>query len=335
MFEKVLFPLEQRLNDEQAFLGAMFCGIEFLETGCTEVNNMGKTWSQPVMNALEELKLKGTLALALKDVDLKTKQRMECEFLKENEELVRKLRKHPRLKGLFGLANEVEASESLIKDVKLLAKQHGTGVHVHVAESIVEKGFVFQKTGKTSVKYLFDLGVLTPETIAVHAVNVTDSDVTTLAKSQCKVVHCPTANLSLGAGVAPVPKMLEKGVQVCIGVDDPVATPNNDVLKEVFTASIIQQAVGQKLSSQQLSSMLFAGKQLEEGVAADVVLLEENQEFLGKDFLKQLSFGFLDVKHVFINGEQVVDRGKATVVDREKVFENVEEARKDLLAETQ
>ncbi|MCK4327550.1 MAG: amidohydrolase family protein [Candidatus Diapherotrites archaeon] len=316
MFENVLFPLEKKMTDNHAYLGALVAGLEFLHTGTTTINNINARWSKPVLKALDRLGLRGTMALALKDRDIKTSATFDCKSLPENEWLVKRLEDHPLLSGMFGLANEVEATESLIKTVRQLAVENHTGVHLHVAESLGEKGFVLQRTGKTSVRYLYDLGVLSDHSLAVHAVNVSKKDVLLLSKSRVTVVHCPTANLNLGTGIAPVADMLEAGVAVGLGVDHPVANMSNDLRRELSNALLLQQTLGKQLSLKQLLSMAFNSRlyghatgTLAPGSLADLVVVSMRDRVVPQDdssLLQKALFADSPVIHSIINGELVM-----------------------------
>ncbi len=257
MFQKVLFPMEKKLKEQDTYLGALVAGIEFIRSGTTSVNNINATWSRQVTKAFDELGLRGTLALALKDRDIRTHDTFECRYVEENVRLVKSLEHHPLLKGMFGIANEVEASEGLLKHVRDLAKEHNTGIHMHVAETLGERGYILQRTGKTSVGYLHELGLLNEKTLAVHAVNVSKADIGILAKSRATVVHCPTVNMSLGSGVSPVAEMLERGVAVGIGVDDPISNMSNDIRLELNNARMLAKSSGSPLSLPQILSLAW------------------------------------------------------------------------------
>ena len=250
--------------------------------------------------------------------------------MKENEWLVKELRKNPRVKGLFGLANEIEASQSLINDIKLAASRYSTGVHLHVAESVVERGFIMQSTGKSSVRYLYDLGVLSEKTIAVHAVNVSSNDIRLLGKSKAFVVHCPSANIALDAGIAPVEEMLDNGVRLGIGVDDPVATINDDLLRELYTAWVLQRTRGFNLPAERLLGMAFGGNSLSAGAAADVIVADLRKPVL--ETIQQFIMDSPKIVHVLINGEPVLADGKFTRIDEEKIMEKAEKESRKLIS---
>ena len=316
MFEKVLFPLEKKMKGSDAYLGALVSGLEFIHSGTTCVNNINARWPKQVLKALDRLGLRGTMALALKDRSISTGETFNCKELSENQRLVKRLADHPRLRGMYGLANEVESTEHLVKTVKQLAEEDNTGIHMHVAESVGEKGYILQKTGKTSVRYLYDLGILHEKTLAVHAVNVTKTDIMILAKSRATVVHCPTVNLNLASGVSPVADMLEAGVSMGIGVDDPIANMSNDIRREMMNARVLQQTKNKFLSTKQLLSMAlnsrlygYSNGSLQPGSLADLVVVSMKDRVVPKDddsLLRETLFGDPSILHSMVNGELIM-----------------------------
>ena len=316
MFEKKLFPLYKKMNDQKAYLGAMAAGLEFIHTGTTSINNIDSTWSKPVLKALNKLGLRGTMAITLKDRNVETGDTFDCARLPENEWLVKRLADHPLLTGMYGLANEFEATESLTKTVRELAARDNTGIHMHLAESKKETGFILQKTGKTSVRYMYDLGVLNENSLAVHAVNITQKDITLLAKSRATVVHCPTSNLNMGSGVARVPEMLEAGVSMAIGVDHPIVNVSNDIRRELTNAMVAQQSRGKMLTPRQLLSMALNSRlygysmgTLQPGSMADLIVVSLKNDVVPRDdasLLREALLADMPITHSVINGEVVM-----------------------------
>lgn len=321
MFKEVLFPLEEELTDKQAYIGALVCASEFIMSGCTHVHNIGRSWSQPVLEALDDVGLKGSMALALKDVDLESKEKVKPKFITENKKLVKNLKKHPRIKGMFGLANEVESSGELILRVKGLAKKYGVGIHMHVAESSFEENYILKETDKTSVEYLNSLGILNEKTRVVHAVDIAKTDIKILAESESKVVHCPTANLMLRNGISPVGELLKGGVNMRLGVDDPVATSNNDILRELFNMAVLQESRGFHLKAEQLLPLLIGEKSLAPDTPADIVLIDIDKLVAGGNFLDQLVFGGLTVDSVLVDGNALMWRGELLALDYPDLLE--------------
>ncbi len=338
MFEKKLFPLYKEMTDQRAYLGAMVSGLEMIHTGSTSVNNVDSGWAKPVLKAFNKLGLRGTMAITLKDRDVETGEAYSCSHLPENEWLVKRLAEHPRLKGMYGIANEFEATEGLIKTVRELAERDGAGIHMHLAESKKETGFIMQKTGKTSVRYMYDLGVLKENSLAVHVVNISQKDIPLLAKSRATVVHCPTSNLNLGSGIAHVPEMLEAGVSVAVGIDHPIANISNDIRHELNNAMVVQQARGKQLLPKQLLAMALNSRlygyltgALQPGSMADIIVVSLKGSAIPEDnatLLREALLAALPVTNSIINGEAVMRDGRVLALNERSIIKKARAASK-------
>jgi len=145
--------------------------------------------------------------------------------------------------------------------------------------------------GATPTALLHEMGVLGPDAIAAHAVQVTDADIELLAASGTHVVHCPTSNLKLAEGVAPVVRMLERGVSVALGTDSAASTGRLDMFQEMRTFLLTQRGVARDVGALTAATAFdmatrggaeALGMQgevgvLEVGAAADCALLEVSE----------------------------------------------------------
>lgn len=336
MFEKKLFPLYKKMNDQKAYLGALISGLGFIHTGTTSINNIDSTWSKPVLKAFDRLGLRGTMALTLKDREIKTGDTYDCKYLSENEWLVKRLAEHPLLTGMYGIANEYEATEGLIKQARQLADRDNTGIHIHIAESKNETGFILQKTGKTTVRYLYDLGVLNENSLAIHAVNIPNKDIGILAKSRATVVHCPTANINLGSGISPVTEMLEAGIAMAIGTDHPIINMSNDIRHELYNAMILQKTQGKTLTPKQLLSMALNSRlygystgTLQPGSLADLTVVSLKDRVVPQDndsLLKETFFESAPTVHSIINGEVIMRDRRILKLNEKNVLKKAQAA---------
>lgn len=121
---------------------------------------------------------------------------------------------------------------------------HGTGsLADHLRSSAMASRYRFDAS---PVRQLADLGLLGPDLLVVHAVQVDSDDIALLAATRTPVVHCPRSNMMLSVGVAPVAEMLAKGVTVALGTDSPASTPDLDMFEEMRCAILAQRAVRQR-----------------------------------------------------------------------------------------
>ena len=135
-------------------------------------------------------------------------------------------------------------SDSLLREIKDFATRHSTGVHIHVPETVYQRMYGSRHWGKTPLAHLYDLGFLGPEVSCAHGVWLTDSDMDLLAETGTAICHNPSSNLRLKSGIAPVNRMLEKGVTVAIGIDEAGINDDNDMLQEMRLAQKVHRVPG-------------------------------------------------------------------------------------------
>jgi len=134
------------------------------------------------------------------------------------------------------------SKENLIR-AKEMARKHDAPFHIHLAETKKEFDDSMEKNGMTPVSYLDKLGVLDAKTIAAHCVWLTDDDIDILAARKVKVSHCPLSNLKLGSGIAPIAKMIEKGVLVSLGTDGAASSNRLDIWEAGKFAALLQKGI--------------------------------------------------------------------------------------------
>jgi cytosine/adenosine deaminase-related metal-dependent hydrolase len=125
-----------------------------------------------------------------------------------------------------------------------LARRLGLPLHTHLAETAEEEAYCMELYGCTPVEYLTDLGWLGEDVWCAHCVHLSADDVSDFAASSTGVAHCPTSNLRLGAGLAPVREYLDAGVRVALGVDGSASNERGDLLSEVRQALLVARGRG-------------------------------------------------------------------------------------------
>jgi cytosine/adenosine deaminase-related metal-dependent hydrolase len=127
----------------------------------------------------------------------------------------------------------------LMEESAALARRLGLRLHTHLAETADEEEYCRELYGRTPVEYLEDVGWLAADVWCAHCVHLDDDDVGRFALAGTGVAHCPTSNLRLGAGVAPVRRMLDGGVPVGLGVDGSASNERGDLSLEVRQALLV------------------------------------------------------------------------------------------------
>jgi 5-methylthioadenosine/S-adenosylhomocysteine deaminase len=113
--------------------------------------------------------------------------------------------------------------------------------HIHLSESELEHRECVKRYGKTPAAVLAEHGVFTRKTTAAHCCWLTEDDMDILAANEVTVAHCPVSNLKLSSGIAPIAKMLARGVNVALGTDSVCSNNSHDMFEEIKTAALLQK----------------------------------------------------------------------------------------------
>ncbi|NUT56094.1 MAG: 8-oxoguanine deaminase, partial [Thermoleophilia bacterium] len=125
-----------------------------------------------------------------------------------------------------------------------LARQLGLQLHTHLAETVEEEAYCQELYGCTPVEYLDRLGWLDGDVWCAHCVHLAPPEIARFAATGTGVAHCPTSNLRLGAGVAPVRELVDSGVRVGLGVDGSASNERSDLFLEVKQALLVARGRG-------------------------------------------------------------------------------------------
>jgi cytosine/adenosine deaminase-related metal-dependent hydrolase len=135
-------------------------------------------------------------------------------------------------------------TRELMKESAELARRLGLRLHTHLAETREEAEFCEEQFGCTPVEYLEQLGWLAEDVWCAHCVHLADGDVAKFGKQDVGVAHCPSSNMRLGAGLAPVRELLDASVRVGLGVDGSASNERGDLFLEVKQALLVARARG-------------------------------------------------------------------------------------------
>jgi 5-methylthioadenosine/S-adenosylhomocysteine deaminase len=219
-----------------------------------------------------------------------------------------------------------------------LAEEHDARIHTHAAENRAQTARLAATSGGTDVAYLQSLGVLSPRTVLAHCVWVTDEEVAMLASSGATVAHCPSSNLKLASGFAPVPEMLAAGVNVGLGADGTPCNDNLDMFTEMRLAALIHKPrVGPEgmaaLDVLEMATIRGARAlgledrigSIEPGKRADLVVVRRDglhaQPGGDRDPVGQLVYELRssDVDTVIVDGRPLVRGGELTEMDPDEL----------------
>jgi 5-methylthioadenosine/S-adenosylhomocysteine deaminase len=166
-----------------------------------------------------------------------------ADYLRKGLELRDRSREEPLASFCFAPHAPYTVSDASFRQIATLAGELDVGVHVHLHETADEVERSVVEHGMRPLERLRRLGLLGPQLIAVHAVHLLPEEIELLGRHGCSAVHCPSSNLKLASGFAPVAAMLSAGVNVALGTDGAASNNRLDMFQEMRTAALLAKAV--------------------------------------------------------------------------------------------
>src|SRR5689334_15022826 len=148
-----------------------------------------------------------------------------------------------RIRYCFAPRFAISCTRELLEKVGELARARGVMVHTHASENRTECEMVQQETGLRNISYLDSVGLTGRHVALAHCVHLSNDEIKTLKSTGTNVVHCPSSNLKLGSGIAPIVTLLEEGVSVSLGADGAACNNRLDMFTEMRTGTLLQKAL--------------------------------------------------------------------------------------------
>src|SRR5690625_396095 len=165
------------------------------------------------------------------------------EYLDKGRAVHDDYRNHPLISTAFAPHAPYTVSDEPLKRMRTIADELGVPVHMHVHETAFEIKEALKSGGQRPLARLHDLGLLTPDFMAVHMTQLEDDEIELCAHTGASVIHCPESNLKLASGFCPVAKLHEAGVNVALGTDGAASNNDLDMFGELRTAALLGKAV--------------------------------------------------------------------------------------------
>jgi cytosine/adenosine deaminase-related metal-dependent hydrolase len=239
-------------------------------------------------------------------------------------------------------------SNELWGQVKQLSDEHNLIIHSHASENKEEWSVVKAQTGYSNVEFFIKNDIASSNLCLAHCIWISEQEIEMLADYNINVLHCPSANLKLGSGFAPVPELLSRGINVSLGSDGASCNNNLDIFNEMRLAALIQKPLRgvKSTSAKTIFDMATRGGakslglaeqigSLEIGKKADLVVMDLNKvhSIPADDIYSQIIYSgkASDVLHVMINGEWRVFDKTLKPYQIDQVIQNSWNAIEDLL----
>lgn len=243
-----------------------------------------------------------------------------------------------RIRYCFAPRFAISCTRELLEKVAELARERGVMIHTHASENRTECALVEEETGLRNISYLDSVGVSGSHVALAHCVHLSNDEIRILKRTGTNVVHCPSSNLKLGSGIAPVTKLLEEGVSVSLGADGAPCNNRLDMFTEMRTAALLQKALHgpEVLAAERVLRLATIDGaralgleseigSLEVGKRADiaVVTLDQLHTAPEADVVSSLVYAATasDVRSVIIDGRPVMRDRRLLTLDEAKVIE--------------
>jgi 5-methylthioadenosine/S-adenosylhomocysteine deaminase len=252
-----------------------------------------------------------------------------------------------RIHAAFAPRFAVSCTRDLLEAVASLSAETLAIVHTHASESREEIAIVRETSGLSNVEYLAAVRLASPRLCAAHCVWVGDREQALLAEHDVKVMHCPSSNLKLGSGLAPVTEMRQRGVTVSLGADGAACNNRLDMFEEMRLAALLQatrQNPGALTARDALTMATRSGAKtlgmdkelgsLEAGKRADIVIVDRERLHMSPDRDPYSTLVYAargsDVRTTIVGGDVLVDEFALTRVDPPAVVAEARAAAKAL-----
>jgi len=340
--ETCWYPIIRALDYEAAYWAALASYSESIKCGVTTVNDMYRQLAA-LADAAEEIGIRAVLSNDVADAE------HDLDTLEDNKAAFQA--KHGAGNGRIEVYVGIEwlplASEELLRDARVLADELGTGIHIHLNESLTEVENSKQRFGRRPTEVAYDAGILGRNCIAAHCVWLSDTEMALMRQTGTQISHNPSSNAKLGNGIARLPEMLAAGINVGIGHDAAECNNSRDLFEVMKFASLMHRASRVDASLQQAPDVVRMATrngadalghetgQLVPGRKADVILVNlksqmftplmpENSDHLFSHLVFAANGSCVDT--TIIDGKIVMEDRRLTTVDEQKVLREANDA---------
>lgn len=330
------------IDDEDRIASRQLTYCEALLSGTTFLmENMYWSLGEHSAEAMDQVGIRGALAEDVRPNFLEPDVMLD-------EAAVQKFQAGCRNRDLtpvLGTLSEEDFSTERLKRIRRLCERTGIRQTYHLAETAWREQIVQDRYGTTSITYLNEIGYLNRQQLASHVVWLNEAEIQMLADSGVSVANTPLCEMKIADGIAPIPEMVRRGVNVCLGSDGAMWNNSNDIFREMKGMALLHTIHGgiRSLTVQDILRMATVqgakafGLEndfgtIEEGRSADFILLRTDVPHmqplrigLCENVASSVVFSATgnDVSDVFVKGKQLVKDRKLQTVDVSEIISRV------------
>ncbi|WP_442952509.1 amidohydrolase [Paenibacillus sp. Leaf72] len=333
--EQKMWPMEGKYIDLDTRAGSALAVVEMLKSGTTAFVDMYDRMDQ-LAEVVEQSGIRGCLTrgvIGLCPEDVQQAKLAEAiAFARDWNG-----KADGRITTMISPHAPYTCPPDYIEKFVQAAHDYDLPLHTHMSESIAEVEQNVRDYGVRPVQHLDNLGFFSRPALVAHAVHLNDEEIALLAERKVAVSHNPVSNLKLASGIARVPALLRAGVTVSLGTDSAASNNNLDLFKEINLAALLHKGVSgdptvvPAIEALRMGTVYGARSiwqedsigRLRVGMKADFIAIDIEQPhyYPQTDIVSHLVYAGSgrDVKHVWVDGRQVVRDGECTLLDEEKI----------------
>lgn len=329
-----IFPFEDKLTDSAIVASTTLACAEMIRFGTVSFSDM-YFFSQTMAKSILDSGIKCNLSRGLTVFSDQDYEQLEA--YKDNMDLLKNYQNagNGRLKIDLCIHGEYTTTPKVVEAIAKHAKSENVNVHIHLSETKKEHEECKQRHGKTPAKYFADLGLFDQPTTAAHCVWVEDEDIELFKKYGVTVACNPVSNMKLASGFAPIPKMLEKGINIALGTDGCASNNNLNIMQDLYLFALLYKGVTgdptivtpkQALSAATLNGFKSQGRmdsgKIAVGQKADIIVINTDvpNMYPATDIACNLVYAAQgsDIKLTMVDGKVLYKDGEYLTIDIEK-----------------
>jgi len=333
-----IWPAEAKwISEEFVHDGTQLAIAEMLRSGTTCFNDM-YFFPEVTARLARDIGIRACIGLIAIDFPSAWASNAD-EYIDKGLELRDHFRSDSLIHTPFAPHAPFSVSDEALSRIRVLADEMDLPIHIHLHETAKEIEQSLKLYGKRPLERLNELGLVSPNLMAVHLTQVTDNEIALLAESGSHVVHCPESNLKLASGFCPISKLMDAGINVALGTDGSASNNDLSMLGEMHTASLLAKGVSQDataLSAMQTIRMATINGakalgldqdtgSLETGKYADIIAVDfsslEMNPIYGPETNLIYSSSREQVSDVWVAGRHLLKDRELTTLDEQEIIQ--------------
>jgi len=327
------------MNADFVLDGTGLACAEMLKGGTTCFNDM---YFFPEASAQAALSIGMRAAIGMIIIDFPTVYASDADdYLAKGLAMRDEYRHHPLLSFCFAPHAPYTVDDKTFTNILTYAEQLDLSIHIHLHETDIEIRNSLKTSGLRPIERLHKLGLLSPNLIAVHMIHLTSEEIGLIGDQGCSVAHCPSSNLKLASGFAPIPALLRQGINVGLGSDSAASNNRLDMFEEMRLAALLakaQSSNAEELPAHQALQMatLNGARALGLGDRTGSLVVGKMADITAVDFSRLELLPCYDpishlvysadrqhVSHVWIDGKMLLNERQFTTLDEQELLHRV------------